>query len=154
MSTTASTRGNSITVRIVVIIVALIATLAGTGRPAAAATGSFTGNLTTSASTVRAGTPFTATQTATNLTSTQLYPIIVGIRRLGFTVTGSVPPRTGICRIAGSATCNFLQLAPNETQSYTLTLVAATPGTYQLQGWARSTSVPGGSLTTITITVI
>ena len=39
MSTTVSTRGNSITVRIVVIIVALIATLAGIGHAAAAALG-------------------------------------------------------------------------------------------------------------------
>ncbi len=128
--------------------------LTSTALPSSAATGSFTGNLTVSATTVSVGAPFTATQTATNLTASQLYPIIVGIRRLGFTVTASVAPRTGICRIAGSATCNFLLLAPNETQSYTLTLVATTPGTYQLQGWSSSTTVPGGSLTTLTITVV
>jgi len=80
---------------------------------------------------VRVGAPFTATQTATNLTRSQIYPII-----------------------AGSATCNFLLLAPSETQSYTLTLVATAPGTYQIQGWSSSTTVPGGSLTTLTITVV
>jgi hypothetical protein len=78
----------------------------------------------------------------------------VGIRRLGFTVKASVPPRTGICRIAGSATCSFLVLTSNETQSYSLTLVGTTRGTYQLQGWATSPSVPGGSVTTLTITVV
>jgi hypothetical protein len=139
--------------RAALILAVTLAGLSAVGRPASAATGSFTGVLTTSATTVAAGTPFTVTQTATNLTATQLYPITVGIRRLGFTVTGSVPPRTGLCRIAGSATCSFLVLAPSETQSYTLTLTANTPGTYQLQGWASSTSVPGGALTTITITV-
>jgi hypothetical protein len=136
------------------ILAVTLASLGVLSRAASAATGSFTGTLTTSATTVTAGQAFTATQTAVNLTSSQLYPITVGIRRLGFTVTGSVPPRTGFCRIAGSATCSFLSLAPHETQSYTLTLVANTPGTYQLQGWASSTSVPGGSLTTITITVV
>ena len=143
-------------VRLSVVLAALGGFIAAlvVGAPASyAATGSFTGNLRVSATTVAAGTPFTATQTATNLTAGQLYPITVGIRRLGFTVVSSVPPRTGICRIAGSATCSFLALAPNETQSYTLTLVTSTPGTYQLQGWASSTSVPGGSLTTLTITV-
>src|SRR5436305_6816172 len=128
--------------------------LASTALPSSAAAGSFTGNLTVSATTVNVGTPFTATQTATNLTRSQIYPIIVGIRRLGLTVTASVPPRTGLCRIAGSATCNFLLLAPSETQSYTLTLVATAPGTYQIQGWSSSTTVPGGSLTTLTITVV
>jgi hypothetical protein len=127
--------------------------LVGAAQPASAAAASFTGNLTVSATTVRAGTPFTATQSATNLTGSQLYPITVGIRRLGFSVTASIPPRTGVCRIAGSATCSFLLLAPHETQSYTLTLVSTVPGTYQLQGWATSTSVPGGSVTTLSITV-
>jgi hypothetical protein len=153
MSTLTSARTGRVLLRAALILAVAFAGLAGVGRPASAATGSFTGALTTSATTVAAGTPFTATQTATNLTSAQLYPITVGIRRLGFAVTGSVPPRTGFCRIAGSATCSFLVLAPNETQAYTLTLVANTPGTYQLQGWASSPSVPGGSLTTVTITV-
>ena len=134
------------------LVVALIAVV-GTAAPARAATGSFTGTLTVSATTVAVGTPFTATQTAVNLTSSQLYPITVGIRRLGFTVTASVPPRTGICRIAGSATCSFLALAARETQSYQLTLVGTTPGTYQLQGWASSSTIAGGSLTTITVVV-
>ena len=152
MSTTTLT-STRVLLRLTTILAIVAASLAGVSRPVSAATGSFTGNLTTSASTVSAGTPFTATQTAINLTSAQLYPITVGIRRLGFRVTGSVPPRTGFCRIAGSATCSFLALAPGETESYSLTLVATTPGTYQLQGWASSTSVPGGSLTTLTITV-
>jgi hypothetical protein len=154
MSASALGRGTRVLLRLLMILALAIAALAGIGRPASAASGSFTGNLTVSASTVSAGRPFTATQTATNLTSAQIYPITVGIRRLGFTVTGSVPPRTGFCRIAGSATCSFLALAAGETQSYTVTLVANTPGTYQLQGWASSTSVPGGSLTSLTITVI
>lgn len=154
MSTITLTRNSRVLLRAALILAITLATVGGISRAASAATGSFTGTLTVSATTVTAGTPFTATQTATNLTSSQLYPITVGIRRLGFTVTHSVPPRTGFCRIAGSATCSFLSLAPNETQSYTLTLVATTPGTYQLQGWASSTSVPGGSLTTITITVV
>jgi len=113
----------------------------------------FTGSLIVSATTVKAGQSFTATETATNLTNANVYPVIVGIRRLGFTVLSSVKPRTGLCRIAGSATCNFLNLAPNETQSYTLTLVSNTPGTYQLQGWTTSQSIAGGSSTTVNITV-
>jgi len=135
-------------------LLVIAAALVTSAQPSYAATGSFTGSLTVSATTVAAGTPFTATQTATNLTGNQVYPITVGIRRLGFTVKGSVPPRTGICRIAGSATCSFLLLAATETQSYTLTLVTTVPGTYQLQGWSSSPSVPGGSLTTLMITVV
>jgi hypothetical protein len=148
-----SMKHSRVLLRAVLILAFAVGSLSGI-HPASAATGSFTGALTTSATTVAVGTPFTATQTATNLTSSQLYPITVGIRRLGFTVTNPVRPRTGLCRIAGSATCSFLLLAPNETQSYTLTLVSNTPGTYQLQGWASSTSVPGGSFTTVTITVV
>ena len=154
MSTITLTRNSRVLLQAALVLAVTLAALGGTSRPASAATGSFTGTLTTSATTVTAGTPFTVTQTATNLTPSQLYPITVGIRRLGFTVTHSAPPRTGLCRIAGSATCSFLLLAPSETQSYTLTLVANTPGTYQLQGWATSTSVPGGSLTAVTITVV
>ena len=153
MFTIALTKNSRVLMRAALIFAVTLA-LGGICRPASAATASFTGALTTSATTVAVGTPFTATQSATNLTSSQLYPITVGIRRLGYTVTGSVPPRTGFCRIAGSATCSFLNLAPHETQSYTLTLVANTPGTYQLQGWASSTSVPGGSWTTVTVTVV
>ena len=67
------------------------------------------------------GSTFTVTESAINLGNTQVSGITVGIRRLGFTVVSSKPPRTGICRIAGSATCSFLVLAGQETQAYTLT---------------------------------
>jgi hypothetical protein len=79
----------------------------------------------------------------------------VGIRRLGFTVVSAVKPRTGICRIAGSATCSSLSLNPYETQSYTLTLAATTPGTYQIQGWTTQPSAGGapGVLFTVPVTV-
>jgi hypothetical protein len=113
----------------------------------------FTGSLTVSPTTTSVGSPITVTETATNLTTSQVGPIIVGIRRLGFSVLAAVKPRTGICRIAGSATCNFLELAPGETQSYTLTLVANTPGTYQIQGWTTSSYVAGGFSGSVTVTV-
>jgi len=73
----------------------------------------------------------------------------------GFNVVAVEKPRTGICRIAGSATCNFVQLAPFETQSYTLTLQATAPGTYQIQGWTRTTSttLTGGCFGQVNVTV-
>jgi hypothetical protein len=120
---------------------------------AAATQAVFTGSLVASVTDVAAGTPFTVTENAINLTGNQVGPIIVGIRRLGFTVLSAQKPRTGICRIAGSATCNFLELAPNETQSYTLTLVTSTPGTYQIQGWTTSSYVTGGFSGSVTVTV-
>jgi hypothetical protein len=119
----------------------------------AAAQASFTGNLIVSTTATTVGTPFTVTETATNLTAAQVGPIIVGIRRLGLTVVSAQKPRTGICRIAGSATCNFLELAPFETQSYTLTLVANTPGSYLIQGWTTSSYVSGGFSGSATVTV-
>lgn len=124
---------------------------AGAGADAQAAV--FTGSLTVSPTTAAVGTPITVTETATNLTASQVGPIIVGIRRLGFTVVSAQKPRTGICRIAGSATCNFLELAPGETQSYTLTLTASAPGTYQIQGWTTSSYVPGGFSGSVTVTI-
>ena len=101
------------------------------------------------------GTTFTATQQAISLGDTQTPGITVGIRRLGFTVVASQPPRTGICRIAGSATCSFLLLAPHETQTYTLTLAPTTAGTYQLTGWTTQPIAggSGGTVQTVTITV-
>jgi hypothetical protein len=125
----------------------------GATATAEAQAATFTGNLSVSATTVGVGTPFTVTETATNLTASQVGPIIVGIRRLGFTVLAAQKPRTGTCRIAGSATCNFLELAPFETQSYTLTLVGNTPGTYQIQGWTTSSYVAGGFSGSVTVTV-
>ncbi len=119
----------------------------------AAAQAAFTGNLIVSTTSTTVGTPFTVTETATNLTAAQVGPIIVGIRRLGLTVLAAQKPRTGICRIAGSATCNFLELAPFETQSYTLTLSAPAPGTYQIQGWTTSSYVTGGFSGSVTVTV-
>ncbi len=122
---------------------------------AAAQGDDFTGALTVSATSVQVGSPITVTETATNLTGSSIGPIIVGIRRLGFNVVAVQKPRTGICRIAGSATCNFLQLAPGETQSYTLTLVPTAPGTYQIQGWTRTTSttLTGGFFGAVNVTV-
>ncbi len=120
---------------------------------AAAAQAVFTGNFTVSSTTTTVGSPITATVSGTNLTASQVGPIILGIRRLGFNVVAAQKPRTGVCRIAGSATCNFVELAPYETQSYALTLVATAPGTYQLQGWATSSYVAGGYLGSVTVTV-
>jgi hypothetical protein len=125
--------------------------MAGTANAQAAA--QFTGNLTVTPTTVTMGTPITVTETATNLTGSQVGPIIVGIRRLGFTVVSAQKPRTGICRIAGSATCNFVELAPSETQAYTLTLAPTAPGTYQIQGWTTSSYVTGGFSGSVTVTV-
>ena len=126
---------------------------APTSTSADAQAAAFTGSLTVSATTTRVGSPITVTETATNLTTSQVGPIIMGIRRLGFTVVKAVKRRTGICRIAGSATCNFVELAPGETQSYTLTLVASTPGTYLIQGWTTSSYVAGGFSGSVTVTV-
>jgi len=126
------------------------ATSAATANATAAV---FTGSLTVSSTNTTVGTPFTVTETATNLTGSQVGPIIIGIRRLGFNVLSATKPRTGICRIAGSATCNFVQLAPYETQAYTLTLAATTPGTYQIQGWTTSSYVTGGFSGSVTVTV-
>ena len=113
----------------------------------------FSGKLAVSTTSTTVGAPIVVTESATNLTANQVGPIILGIRRLGFNVTAVKKPRTGICRIAGSATCNFIELAPNETQTYTLTLVATTPGTHQIQGWATSSYVAGGASESMTITV-
>jgi hypothetical protein len=124
-----------------------------TAASAAAQAAQFTGSLTVTPTTVKMGTPITVTETATNLIGAQVGPIIVGIRRLGFTVVSAQKPRTGLCRIAGSATCNFLELAPGETQAYTLTLTPNAPGTYQLQGWTTSSYVTGGSSGSVTVTV-
>ncbi len=124
-----------------------------TSTAAAAAQATFTGNLTVSATTVAAGTPFTVTESATNLTASQLGFITVGIRRLGFTVVAAQKPPTGICRIAGSAVCTSLLLQPFQTQAYTLTLVGSTPGTYTIQGWTDSPYVSGGFSGSVTVTV-
>jgi hypothetical protein len=115
----------------------------------------YTGAFSVSATTITMGTPITVTQSATNLTASQVPFITVGIRRLGFTVTAVTKPRTGICRIAGSATCSSLLLAPYETQTYTLTLLPNAPGTYQLQGWTTQPTAGGGpgTLQTVTVTV-
>ena len=113
----------------------------------------FTGHLAVSSTSLAVGTPFTVTESATNLTANQVGPVIVGIYRVGFNVTAVQKPRTGICRIAGSATCNFLELAANETQSYTLTLVPTAPGTFTIKGWATSSYVTGGASEAVTVTV-
>jgi hypothetical protein len=112
-----------------------------------------TGAFTVSATDVAVGTPITVTQAATNPGSISLYPVIVGIYRVGFQVTAVTRPATGLCRVAGSATCNFLDLAPGETQLYTLTLVPTRSGTFVLSGWTRSSYVAGGSSQSVTVTV-
>jgi hypothetical protein len=134
--------------------VAVAAIVTG-GQAATAASGpTFTGSLVVSSTTVKVGTPITVTENAINTGGSPAYPVIVGIQRLGFTVTSAVRPRTGICRIAGSATCNFLNLAPFETQSYTLTLVPNAPGSLTIKGWTTSQSIPGqGFSSQVTVTV-
>lgn len=113
----------------------------------------FSGKLAVSTTSTTVGSPIVVTESATNLTDGQVGPIILGIRRLGFTVTAVQKPATGICRIAGSATCNFVELAAHETQSYQLTLTANAPGTYQIQGWATSSYVAGGASESVTVAV-
>ena len=113
----------------------------------------FTGELAASASTVTMGSTFTVTESAINLGNTQVSGITVGIRRLAFAVVSSTPPRTGICRIAGSATCSFLSLTGHETQTYTLTLRPQAPGTYTLQGWTTQPSTGSGFGASVTVTV-
>jgi hypothetical protein len=137
---------------------AAVAALAGAGSLAAApsaqaANGDFTGALAASASTVKMGSTFTVTESAINLGSTQVSGITVGIRRLGFAVASSTPPRTGICRIAGSATCSFLSLTGHETQIYTLKLSPQAPGTYTIQGWTTQPSTGRGFGASVTVTV-
>jgi hypothetical protein len=137
---------------------AAVAALAGAGSLAAApsaqaADGDFTGALAASASTVKMGSTFTVTESAINLGGTQVSGITVGIRRLGFAVVSSTPPRTGICRIAGSATCSFLSLTGHETQTYTLKLSPQAPGTYTLQGWTTQPSTGRGFGASVTVTV-
>jgi len=137
---------------------AAVAALAGAGLLAAApsaqaANGDFTGALAASASTVKMGSTFTVTESAINLGNTQVSGITVGIRRLGFNVVSSVPPRTGFCRIAGSATCSFLNLAGNETQTYKLTLSPTATGTYTIQGWTTQPSTGRGFGASVTVTV-
>jgi len=129
------------------------AALLAVAPSAHAADGDFTGALAASASTVKTGSTVSVTESAINLGSTQVSGITVGIRRLGFTVVSSQPPRTGICRIAGSATCSFLSLTGHETQIYTLTLRAQTPGTYTLQGWTTQPSTGRGFGASVTVTV-
>jgi len=120
---------------------------------AQAADGDFTGALAASATTVHMGSTFTVTESAINQGGTQIPGITVGIRRLGFTVVSSAPPPTGFCRIAGSATCSFLLLAPHQTQNYTLTLRPTATGTYTIQGWTTQPSTGRGFSTSVTVTV-
>lgn len=113
----------------------------------------FSGKLSVSTTSTTVGSPIIVQESATNLTGSQVGPIILGIRRLGFTVAAVQKPATGICRIAGSATCNFVELAAHDTQSYRLTLTASAPGTYTIQGWATSSYVAGGTSESVTVTV-
>lgn len=139
--------------RLVAAAALAVAGLLAAAPSAQAADGDFTGALAASASTVKVGSTFTVTESAINLGNTQVSGITVGIRRLGFAVVSSTPPRTGICRIAGSATCSFLSLTGHETQTYTLTLRSQTPGTYTLQGWTTQPSTGRGFGASVTVTV-
>jgi hypothetical protein len=120
---------------------------------AALTAGDFTGSFTVTPTDPAPGTPITATQTATNLTSSPIGPIIVGIQRVGFRVVQVTRPRTGTCRIAGNAVCNFIQLDPRETQSYTLVLVPTTSGVETLRGWTTSSYLAGGASQTVAVSV-
>ena len=134
----------------------VVAGVAVSAQPSQALVGgAYTGALTVSATTVRLGGSITTTQTATSLSDVQTPGINVGIRRLGFTVVSAHRPATGICRIAGSATCSSLLLAPHQTQAYTLTLTPTTVGTFQLSGWTNQPIAggSGGTYQTVTITV-
>jgi hypothetical protein len=113
----------------------------------------FTGSFTVTPTDPAPGSPVTATETATNLTSSPIGPIIMGIRRVGFRVVEVIRPRTGTCRIAGNAVCNFVQLDPGETQSYTLVLVPTTSGVEDLRGWTSSSYIVGGSSQTVGVSV-
>lgn len=102
---------------------------------------------------VSVGSPVTVVQTATNTSSSVMGPVVIGITRLGFAVADVVAPATGKCRIAGAVSCNFVQLAPGETQSLEVTLVPRVPGSYTINGWTRSSYFAGGSLARATVTV-
>jgi hypothetical protein len=117
--------------------------------------GKYTGALSVSALTVPLGSTITVRQQAINLDTVQTPFITVGIRRLGFNVVSATKPRTGICRIAGSATCSSLLLAPGETQVYTLVLAPTAVGTFQLSGWTDQPAAggSGGTYQTVTVTV-
>ena len=156
--TTCRTGSRGIRLRMRIARLAAVAALGGAGllaiAPSAqAANGDFTGALAASASTVKMGSTFTVTESAINLGSTQVSGITVGIRRLGFAVVSSKPPRTGFCRIAGSATCSFLSLNGQETQTYTLTLSPQATGTYTIQGWTTQPSTGRGFGASVTVTV-
>jgi hypothetical protein len=139
--------------RLAAVAALAVAPLLAAAPPAQAADGDFTGALAASATTVKMGSTFTVTESAINLGGTQVSGITVGIRRLGFAVVSSTPPRTGFCRIAGSATCSFLSLIGHEKQTYTLTLSPQTPGTYTLQGWTTQPSTGRGFGASVTVTV-
>jgi hypothetical protein len=113
----------------------------------------FTGSFTVTPTDPAAGSTVTATETATNLTSSPIGPIIMGIQRVGFRVIQVTRPRTGTCRIAGNAVCNFITLAPGETQSYTLVLLPTTSGVAALRGWTTSAYAAGGISQTVSISV-
>ena len=156
--TVGRTRWRSIRLGMRAARLATVAALARAGSlavapSAQAADGDFTGALAASSSTVKMGSTFTVTESAINLGGTQVSGITVGIRRLAFAVISSTPPRTGICRIAGSATCSFLSLTGHETQTYTLKLSPQAPGTYTLQGWTTQPSTGRGFGASVTVTV-
>ena len=131
--------------------------LVGSSLPASAAVdpvyGNFDGSLVVSATSVAVGQPIVVTENAINLSAAQTSFITVGIYRVGFTVSKVTKPRTGICRIAGSATCSSLSLAPNETQSYTLTLVPTAAGTFTIKGWTTQPITGRGFGTSVVVTV-
>ena len=117
-----------------------------------------TGRLVVSATTAKAGTPFTVTEEATNLGSVPLSGIKTAVSHPPFTVVGHIAPRTvlGGCRqMQAWLYCLGARLDPHETQTNTYTLVANTPGVYTIQGQTVQIggSIAGfGGTATITIT--
>ncbi len=141
-----------------VVLAALVLAAPGSFLGKVSAASPLTGRLVVSATSVKAGTPFTVTEEATNLGSVPLSGIKTAISHPPFTVVGHVAPRTvlGGCRqMQAWLYCLGARLDPHETQTNTYTLVANTPGVYTIQGQTVQIggSIAGfGGTATITIT--
>ena len=85
------------------------------------------GALAASASTVKMGSTLTVTDSGPTLGNRRCPGSPCTFAGPAFAVVRSTPPRTGICCIAGSATCSFPSLTGHETQTYTLTLSPQAP---------------------------
>ena len=141
------------------VLAALVVAMPGSFIGTASAASPLTGRLVVSTTTVKAGTPFTVTEEATNLGSVPLSGIKTAVSHPPFTVVGHVAPRTvlGGCRqMQAWLYCLGARLDPHETQTNTYTLVANTPGVYTIQGQTVQIGLPGyagfGGSTTITVT--